>query len=231
MSFLDEHGIACVAFDIDGTLYPKSITDRILVKTSLLHLPFAIKYMRMRTAMRKEDGYRDFPSSSKQDMQRREYELMYPHGLKGGLEAFLEKEKNVFHDPWLREFSSIKGYDGVEEAFKRLSAKLPLAVLTDFPIGVKLDALKLSPYIRYAVSSEDIGHLKPSACCFRFLCEKLGIASERILYVGDSEKKDVLGALNYNMHAVLITNDKKKAASSRADLVVSGYGELMEALL
>lgn len=231
MSFLEDHDIACVAFDIDGTLYPKSITDRILVKTSLFHLPFALKYMRMRAAIRKEDGYGDFPSSSKHDMQKRQYELMYPHGHKGGLDAFLEKEKRVFHDPWLREFSSIKGYEGVQEAFERLSARLPVAILTDFPIGVKLDALGLTPYITYAVSSEDIGRLKPSACCFRVLGEKLDMAPERILYVGDSERKDVLGALNYKMHAVLITNDRKKAASSRADIVVSGYRELMDALL
>ncbi len=231
MSFLQDHDIACVAFDIDGTLYPKGITDRILVRTSILHLPFALRYMRMRSAIRREDGYSDFPSSGKEDMQEREYRLMYPDGLAGGLQAFLDKERKVFHDPWLKAFSSIRGYDGVVEAFRRLSSMMPVAVLTDFPIGVKLEALGLAPYVGVAVSSEDIGRLKPSACCFRVLSERVGVAPERILYVGDSERKDVLGALNYKMHAVLITNDRKKAASSRADIVVSGYGELMDALL
>ena len=41
--------IKAAFFDIDGTLYPKGITDRILVRTSILHLPFALRYMRMRT--------------------------------------------------------------------------------------------------------------------------------------------------------------------------------------
>ena len=177
------------------------------------------------------EDYMEELDLTEEDMQEREYRLMYPDGLAGGLQAFLDKERKVFHDPWLKAFSSIRGYDGVVEAFRRLSSMMPVAVLTDFPIGVKLEALGLAPYVGVAVSSEDIGRLKPSACCFRVLSERVGVAPERILYVGDSERKDVLGALNYKMHAVLITNDRKKAASSRADIVVSGYGELMDALL
>ena len=66
---------------------------------------------------------------------------------------------------------------------------------------------------------------------FELLSERLCLNAEEILYVGDSEKKDVLGARNAGMKSLLITKDARKAKKSAADLVVSSYVEMREKLL
>ena len=44
MGKAEEWGIKAIAFDIDGTLYPKWQMDIRLAAASVLHLPFAMRY-------------------------------------------------------------------------------------------------------------------------------------------------------------------------------------------
>ncbi len=229
MSYLEDHGIKAVAFDIDGTLYPKSETNRILVKTSMLHLPFALKYLSMRNTVRKEDGYGDFPAVTADEFKQRELSIMYP-GKKRSLEWFKDKEKRIFHDKWERDFLSIRMFDGMDVLLRDLSRIVPVALLSDFPIGCKLKALNIEGVADFVISSEDIGRLKPAKTPFRILAERFRLKPEEILYVGDSERKDVLGSKNAGMHSMLITKDRKKAEKSQADIVVSSFSQMRDIL-
>lgn len=230
MSYIAENGIKAVCFDIDGTLYPKWETDWILFKTSFLHLPFALRYLKMRDTIRREDGYDDFPLITADEFKMRELEIMYPRKNKS-LEWFKEKEKRVFHDRWEKEFLSIRMYDGMASFLSDLAKVVPVALLSDFPIGSKLKALRIEGVASYVISSEDIGRLKPSKLPFRLLYEHFDLRPEEVLYVGDSERKDVLGSKKAGMKSLLITKDKKKALRSSADIVVSSYKEMREKLL
>ena len=229
MSYISEHGIKAVCFDIDGTLYPKSQTNRILVKTALADLPFALRYLMMRRKMREEDGFSDFPLSSADDFKRRELAIMY--GERKDLDWFLEKERSVFHAKWEEEFLSVRMFPGMADFLRDLKKIVPVAFLTDFPVGTKLKAMGIEDVPQFVICSENIGHLKPSRLPFRLLSERLSLNAEEILYVGDSEKKDVLGARNAGMKSLLITKDARKAKKSAADLVVSSYAEMREKLL
>lgn len=230
MSYISDNGIKAVCFDIDGTLYPKSQTNWILFKTSLFHLPFALKYLKMRSQMRTEDGYSDFPLSSAEEFKKREYKIMYPNGYRD-FEWFKEKERRVFHSKWEKDFMSIRMFDGMSDFLSDLSQVVPIALLSDFPIGCKLKALKIEGIADYVVSSEDIGRLKPSKLPFRLLYEHFNLSPGQVLYVGDSERKDVLGARNAGMKSLLITRNKKRALTSKADIVVSSYDEMRKMLL
>ena len=230
MGYAAEHGIKLLAFDIDGTLYPKMQTNWILLKTSLFHLPFALKYLKMRATIREEDGYGDFPLISEDEFKMRECRIMYPDGSKS-LEWFKTKEKRVFHDKWEREFLNIRMYDGMSSFLSDLSKVVPVALLSDFPIGSKLKALKIEGVADFVISSEEIGRLKPSKLPFRILYEHFSLRPEEVLYVGDSERKDVLGSRNAGMKSLLITKNKKKALESSADIVVSSYAEMRKILL
>ena len=66
----------------------------------------------------------------------------------------------------------------------------------------KLIRLKLLSYIDFMVCSEEAGAEKPDKVFFDLCLKKVGCASKECLFVGDSLKKDVLGARNAGMQAV-----------------------------
>ena len=56
MGLAEEWGIKAIAFDIDGTLYPKRQMLFRLFLSSLPCIPFALRYNTVRRRIRKEDG-------------------------------------------------------------------------------------------------------------------------------------------------------------------------------
>lgn len=230
MGYLEEHGIEAVCFDIDGTLYPPGKTNRVLVKDSLLHLPFALKYMRARKLLRVEDGYENLPETTRDAFLERTYRIMYPKGNKSFF-WFAEKLDKVFVQQWRKDFKDLVSFPDVKEVLLELKKVVKIGIMSDFPIGVKLEAMGIQEVPDVVFSTEEVGHLKPARTCFLALASKVGVSPEHILYVGDSESKDVLGAKKAGMHAMLITSDRKKMACSKADLVVSSYREIEKILL
>lgn len=215
-----EWGIKAFAFDIDGTLYPKWQMDIRLAAASVLHLPFAMRYNAMRRRIRREDGLAEMPAGSLEELQRRECLMLY--GSEDSLHAFIDKEQHVFRKPWEKLFSSIKPFTGMHEFMEEASSGYELAVLSDFPIGVKLKALGVEEYFSYIASAEDSGHLKPSPVPFRVMLDALGLEPHQVLYVGDSESKDIAGARNAGLRSALISTSRRKVYSI-ADTVFSSW--------
>ncbi len=228
MGFLSQSSIKAVAFDIDGTFYPLSETNRRVLRASLFHLPFALKYNRARQELRKEDSFKSLPLLSHRENAGRMCRIMYNKDDGETIEHFLEKEKRIFTDSYYELFKTIKPYKGVEFLLSLLKDRdYPMAVLSDFPVGSKLTAMGLSSYFPVQLSSEDMGRSKPCLTPFEVLGEKLGVERGNILYVGDSPYKDSLGAKRAGLRSALITKGKE---TGEADLVVSDWFELKEKL-
>ena len=68
----------------------------------------------------------------------------------------------------------------------------------------KLGSMGLSKYVDFAASSENVGFLKPSVHCFEHLLYNMDLKPCEVLYVGDSYSKDVAGAYNAGIDAVLV---------------------------
>lgn len=229
MGKAEEWGIKAIAFDIDGTLYPKWQMDIRLAVASVLHLPFAMRYNAMRRRIRREDGLAEMPAGSLEELQRRECLMLY--GSEDSLHAFIDKEQRVFRKPWERLFSSIKPFPGMRGFMEEASSSgYDLAVLSDFPIGVKLKALGVEEYFSYIASAEDSGHLKPSPVPFRVMLDALGLEPHQVLYVGDSESKDIAGARNAGLRSALISTSRRKVYSI-ADTVFSSWDEFRREML
>ena len=228
MGYLSEHGIEAVCFDIDGTLYPKHFMDWVLFRNSFLDLPFSIRYNRMRQQVRKEDGYDNLPFATLDEFHRRSWKIMYPDGRKS-YEYFLAKLDTLFIQRWARDYRKVPAFDGMADALRELGKHVKIGVMSDFPLSIKLEALGIADVPYFACSTEDCGHLKPCGSCFEYLIAGMGIPAERILYVGDSERKDVMGARKAGMHSMLITG--KRNVDSKADLVVHNYDDVLRALL
>ncbi len=228
MGFLEKNDIKAVAFDIDGTFYPLKETHKRVLIASLFHLPFALKYNRARQNLRREDSFKDLSILSRRENAKRMCMEMYGRSDKTTVERFLRKEKRVFTDRYEHLFQNIKPYDGVENVLSLLKDKnYPMAVLSDFPIGTKLESMGLSSYFPVQISSEEIGRSKPSLTPFILLSKELGVECGNILYVGDSLYKDSEGARKSGMMSVLITEDRNVTGP---DLVVSGWLELKDKL-
>jgi putative hydrolase of the HAD superfamily len=67
-----------------------------------------------------------------------------------------------------------------------------------------LDRLDLTRFLDPVVVSFEVGHSKPSAEIFRIALERVGVAGEQCLYVGDNYYDDAVGARKVGMRPLII---------------------------
>ena len=224
MGFLKDNSIKAVAFDIDGTFYPLWKTQIRVALASLSSLPFAINYNKARQRVRTEDSFLSLPPLSPKERGERMCRYMWNRSGEEDIEYFLDKENKVFFSKYEKSFSSIKAYDGVEELLDKLKDEgIKLGVLSDFPIGTKLKAMKIDKYFPIQLSSEDWGRYKPCLTPFEMLISKMNLEPHAILYVGDSLRKDIEGAQRAGLRTALLS---KKEGSGSEDILFRDYSEL-----
>jgi 2-haloalkanoic acid dehalogenase type II len=145
------------------------------------------------------------------------------------------------HEHLRRMLADAPAYQEAFRTVETISRRLPIALMSNadddflFPVLGK-NALTF-PVI---VSSEEARAYKPHRSIFELLSERMGVAPENILYVGDSRLADVTGSKHAGMHAAWVNRgaDSKGAsdwASTKRDLAepdyeVDGLDALIEAL-
>ncbi len=101
---------------------------------------------------------------------------------------------------------------GVTDAIRILKEKgIRIGIGTDMTARIqfkKLEVLGLLLYVDFLVSSEEAGAEKPEASFFARCVEKSGCRAEECLFVGDSMRKDVQGAMDAGLQAVWYRPDK-----------------------
>ena len=100
--------------------------------------------------------------------------------------------------------------------------KICIGVLTDLTAHIqhrKIQKMGLTDYVEVLVTSEEAGKEKPSEIAFDKLKAKIKFAPEEILMIGDSQEKDIDGALQAGMHGILFSIDK----ASNMDQLVMEY--------
>ncbi len=76
-----------------------------------------------------------------------------------------------------------------------------------------LDHTGLRPFMETVVFSYACGRLKPEPGIFRLAAERLGVAPEGCLMVGDSLEADIWGALGAGLHAYWVNRDGRPGPS------------------
>ena len=89
----------------------------------------------------------------------------------------------------------------------------------------KLERFGFGPYIRHIVTSQEAGYEKPHPVFMSLCLQKADCVPEECVFVGDTFKKDVLGALNTGMRAVWY-NAKGKQIPEDVDLAGKEYKEI-----
>ncbi len=86
-----------------------------------------------------------------------------------------------------------------------------IAALTNLTAYIqhrKLKQMCLDSFIEAIVSSEEAGKEKPSDKAFKMILSKTNAKPEETMMIGDSLKKDIIGAKNAGMHGMLFEKEK-----------------------
>ncbi len=104
-------------------------------------------------------------------------------------------------------------FDGAELVLEHTSARFPMGIITNGFADVQRNKLKRFPLIANCSScsiiSEDVGVLKPDPRIFEEARRNSGFEPGQIMYVGDSFKSDVVGALDAGWQAVWFNPHKR----------------------
>lgn len=232
--------ITCIAFDLDGTLYPDSSLRVSLPSFALRNLSFLVAFGLARAEIharaaagmdaaaddacagqglaRDLGGYRQLQAG-----------LAARHWRHGAEETLARAEATVYGE-LEGYFARVRLFAGVTSCLAELSARgLGLGVLSDFPPRRKLALLGIEGYFKAIRCSEESGTLKPARKPFLDLAADLGAAPEEILYVGNSLRYDIAGARAAGMRAALKVPRAAKRlprGHARPDIVFSEYAAL-----
>lgn len=111
-------------------------------------------------------------------------------------------------------------FPGTVEILDYLHQKYALHIITDGFREVqhlKLSNSKIDRYFTTVTTSEDVGAKKPDARIFEHALKKAGGKKETSLMIGDNLQADVLGALNFGMHAIYFSKDKNHEGTTIDD--------------
>ncbi|WP_117161221.1 HAD family hydrolase [Paraliobacillus sp. X-1268] len=126
------------------------------------------------------------------------------------------KKAAAFHEAYVDEQQNIAMFEEIEELLDLLYKQgKQLAILTNGEEQHqkrKIEQLKLNKWIpvENIFISGTLGHAKPKKEVFQIIEEKLQLDRTKTVYIGDSFKKDVLGAKQVGWHAIWMNHRKRE---------------------
>ncbi len=218
--------IEAVAFDIDGTLYDQWRIHFSAILHYISHGVFFLHFGLTRHEMHGMSPQEDFSKVQAEKMARR-LNCSYEHAL--------SKLDRIVYKGLKKYFVNMPCIKDVPETFKKFKeAGFKVALLSDFPPEQKGDIWGVKPYCDAILGTEALGALKPDVHSFLKMAEILGVAPEKILYVGNSKKYDVIGSKRAGMKsAYLLSGFKRifKLKDKDADISFCNYRQLQDIVL
>lgn len=127
---------------------------------------------------------------------------------------------------WNAMFENMRTFDYVIPFMEQLKkSKIMIGILTDLTAHIqhkKLAHMGLSEYVDIMVTSEEAGREKPSEAVFELIIKKSGVLPWELLMIGDSYEKDIKGAENVGMNAMLFEMDKKDSMMAKVLEYIDG---------
>ena len=102
-------------------------------------------------------------------------------------------------------------YPHVRATLNVLRERYPLAIVTDAQTAYtagELHKVGLLDYFDPIIVSGDYGYRKPDRRLFQAALEKIGVAAENTMYVGNDVYRDIFGAREMGMTTVLFESDQ-----------------------
>lgn len=118
-----------------------------------------------------------------------------------------------FQSFFTKLLSSITVNRKINDLLLSLKKNVNIAILTNGKLkeqNTKIDNLDIrSIFEKNIFISQNIGYEKPDPKAFLNVTSNLNVNPEECLFIGDSFKNDILGALDVNMAAIWLTNSDK----------------------
>ncbi len=121
--------------------------------------------------------------------------------LMGINELLLAKE--MYDIYWDTTIENLTLDNNVIDFFESIKNK-KVCFVTDLTAYIqyrKIEKLKLDKYVKYIVTSEEVGCEKPNKKIFDCALKKINLLPSEVCMIGDSFKKDIEGAINLGIKA------------------------------
>lgn len=219
--------IRAITLDLDDTLWPVwpaiEAAERELQAWLQQHAPGTARaYPIERMRALRAQVYEDHPHLAHDFCEQRMISLRIALSEGGEDPARADEAFEVFYAARNR----VELYADSLPALQRLSARLPLAALTNG--NACIHRIGLSAHFQFSLGAREHGAAKPSPCIFHAACARLGLAPHQVLHVGDDPHMDVLGARRAGLRAVWINRrDETWEHAETPDLEVRSLDQLV----
>ena len=201
---LDIKKIKAITLDLDDTLWPiwptieraekalhRWLTEHAPMTAAVYSSPGALREIRDYMAANKPELKHDLSALRRESIRLAMYRA-------GDNPLMADEAFEIF----FAERQRVELYDDVLQALEFLSARFPLASLSNGNADVA--RVGLAKYFRAAVTARDFGVGKPDPRIFHAVAGALEVMPVDILHVGDDATLDVLGAVNSGMQAAWV---------------------------
>lgn len=228
--------IKAVIFDFDDTLYDCLHNDHKSIDATAEYV--ANELLRMDRQVVRDAFYKGRETIKAQlsswDMAAQHNRVLYIQKMLEILGVSPFKYAIDIYDYFWNDFlNRIELFPGALDFLKHLKdLGIKTEICTDMTAHIqfrKLERLGISGYIDYMTTSEEAGVEKPDIRIFNMALNKLGLPPEEVMYIGDSYRKDVLGAKNAGILPVWYLSLADRNSVEAADIIaVENYGKLKE---
>jgi len=198
--------IQAITLDLDDTLWPfapiGARIDQVLHDWMLQHSP-ATAAMFPQAAMRelRERAYVDNPHLHHDLSALRRLALQQALQDSGADAALLEPAYEAF----FAARNQVEYYPDALDALQRIAARVPVAALSNG--NADLERIGVAHLFAFQLGAREHGAAKPVASIFHAACERLGVAPEHVLHVGDHIEMDVAGAMSAGLRGCWINRE------------------------
>ena len=193
--------------DIDNTLYSYKNSHELGLNAafSLIESQFGVESVSIKNAF----------SEARKEVHITLSETAASHNRMLYFQKMLEKldlpstsfTLEVYEAYWGNFLNEMTAFDGVYEMLEKYKNRICL--VTDLTAHIqhrKIKKLKLDKYVDLIVTSEEAGHEKPHSHMFNISLEKLKCSKKEVCMIGDSFKKDILGASRLGIQSIWLNS-------------------------
>lgn len=226
--------IRAVLFDVDGTLFDRSLAQRKVLEIVVQQFPHifgAFELERVAKAFTESDRItaEDFEAGAPSEGLRRKRSRLFLQLL-----DLREDLAEAITEIYVRDYPTVDAsMAGAVPLVKELSRRFIVGVVSNGLPDVqyrKLEAMDLREVFSCIVLSEEIGIRKPDPGIFHHAASLLRMQPSECLYVGDSYASDIVGSKNSGMLACWLNREQSVTTNEhiKADFVISHLQELSE---
>ena len=199
-----------ILLDIDNTLYDYNIThsfarnrvfDYCINEFNLSEVEISVAFEKARNKVHVELS-ETAASHNRLLYFQKMLEILNINALKYSFEIY-----NIYWDSFLEV---LQPFDGIYDMLEKYNNKICL--VTDLTAHIqyrKIKKLGLEKYCGKIVTSEEAGREKPHPYMFMTALHKLDLRSNQVCMIGDSFKKDIIGASSLGIESIWFNHENK----------------------